>query len=624
MMSSKIERARFSRPVSIGGGAAAVVLVALLTWVDLSAQLNSRQPIPSPDGKYFAYFDSTDVPRMVSRGSEELIISTVRGQEVARFVMMAGTISWSNAGDLAVVNANYNYAALIANSDGRFLPVKYLRYAHAAPLWSTDGTKIAYVPWQSDGGGISIYDFLQTRRAAVPFPAGFRFERPLPLFWSPGSGLLFFLNGVGPAVVLDRVEIQSGNLQQLARGEQSWRISPLERPRLSPDGTKIYLPPPLHSVIDAQTGQSVWTLPPPSKVSWFLWSEDGHQIYYQRGESSDAIVAHDLTESTDHLILDHAEPGGFFSADGESYFYRVDLLRPPFGAWQSIRDWLKLQWGWQQEDVAGRSSTPMGRALLRPEVQTRDGLISMSRDDYMRVRYGLYEPQSRKFSKFVFPTEGEDLFRSMRLQAITLLGALLYGALAFYMLRMPQSSPSRALYILALILMVLFASLNANYTVIDFFHGSRWNLVGAILTAKVMTVTSFRFALLQGQLICLILALAILPPSFLHFVFVFPEGNQFLADRTKLKLVLYAAECLPLLGTLWAFNVSGESMASFPILPWVYYIAGFVIPLSTLFAFLHHHFHPPACGAPKQFRWAIMAMAAPLAALAGLELLHIF
>src|SRR5579863_6181979 len=168
MMKSKIERARISRLLLIGVGTAAALLAAMLAWADLSSPLNSRHPVPSPDGRYFAYFDSIDFPRYVSRGPKELIISTLRGQEVARLVVMGGTLSWSNAGDLAVVNANHDDAALIANSDGRFLPVKYLRYSHAAPRWSTDGTKIAYAPLESDGGGISIYDFLQTRWAAVP------------------------------------------------------------------------------------------------------------------------------------------------------------------------------------------------------------------------------------------------------------------------------------------------------------------------------------------------------------------------------------------------------------------------------------------------------------------------
>jgi hypothetical protein len=535
MAKSKIERALISRLLLIGAGIAAALLTGLLTWVNLSAQLNSRQPVPSPDGKYFAYFDSIEIPRPASRGQSELIISRVSGQEVARFVMAAGTISWSNAGDLAVVNGDRNQAALIANSDGRFLLVKNLVLARGTePRWSTDGTKIAYVQPESDGAGISIYDFLQTRSAEVPFPAGFRLDAPLPLFWSPGSGLLFFLNGVGPVVVLERVEIQSGELQPLAAGNQSWRASYIEQPRLSPDGTKIYLPPPLHSLIDSQTGQTLWALPTGSRVEWPLWSANGHQIYYARGDGSGAIIAHDLTNSTDHVILDHAEPGGFFSADGESYFYRTDQHHRPANAWQSARDWLKSQWGWQQRNVGSRSSRPMGRVLLQPGEQTRDGLIAMSRDDCLRVRYGLYEPKSRTFSEFVFPTDGEDLIRTARSQAFTLVSVLLYGALAFYVLMMlPRSFPSRALYILSLILMVLFASLNSKYTVIDLWHGYPWNLGDSIL-------------------------------------------------------------------------------------------AGSVIFLSTLFAFLHNYRHPPEREVWKRFRWVMITMAVPLAALAGRELLRIF
>lgn len=625
MLTPKIERALTSRLFLIGVGAAAAMLAALLTWADLSARLDSRQPVPSPDGKYFAYFDSIDVPPVVPGSSNELIISTVRGHEVARFAMMAGTISWSNAGDLAVFNANYRYAALIANSDGRFLPVKYLRYAHATPRWSTDGTKIAYVRGDSDVGGISIYDFLQTRETSVPIEARSRLDAPIPLFWSPGSGLLFYLNGMGPAVVLEQVDIQTGELQSLAKGNQSWRVSPQEQPRLSPDGTKIYLPLPLHSVIDSQTGQTLWTLPTASIVSQPLWSAEGRKIYYLRGDGSGAIVAHDLSNSTDRLIPGHAEPGGFFSAEGESYFYRSDLLRPPAGAWPAVRDWLRPQWGWRQRDVAAHSSMSMGRSLLQLGEQTRDGLILMSRDAYLGVHYGLYEPQARTFSKFIFPTDREDLLGTVRLQAITLASVLLYGALALYIFTIwPRSSSSRALYILSLILMVLFASLNARDTITDFCLGAAWNLGGAMMAAKLMTVTSFRLALLQGRLVCLTVAIALLPPALLHFVFVFPEGSQFLTGRKKIKLLLYVAACIPLAGTLWALNVSGTTIFPFPALTWVYDIAGTVILLSILFASLHYNLHQPAHRAPERFRWVIIAMVVPLAALAERELLHIF
>ncbi|HLY59734.1 MAG TPA: hypothetical protein VKV95_03110 [Terriglobia bacterium] len=622
---SKIERTLGWRPVVYGGGAAAVVLSALLTWANLSAPLNSRQPVPSPDGKYFAYFDPIEVLPPVPGGPIELIISKISGQEVARFSLSAETISWSNAGDLAVVNSNRSRAVLIANSDGRFLRVEDFIFSHATPRWSTDGTKIAFVQGESDSVGISIYDFLQTRAAILPFPSRTRLEAPLPLFWSPGSRLLYFLNGAGPRVVLERVDIQSGELQPLATGDQSWRLSPMDQPQLSPDGTRIFLPLPLNSVIDAQTGKTVWTCPAAGKVEWGLWSADSHQIYYSRGDGSGVTVAHDLTNSTDHLVLDHAEPGGFFSADSESYFYRDPQSRLTFDARQSLRNWLKTEWGWQQEGVASRSRTALGRVRLEPREQTRDGLIIMSRDQYMRVRYGLYDPQSRTFAAFVFPTDGEDLFRSARSQTLTLVSILLYVALASYILmRAPHNSPARALYMLSLILMVLFASLSDLDGVTDFWHEVPWTLGGAILTAKLMTITGSGLAFLQGRLICRTIALALLPPAILHFEFVFPEENQFLARRKKLKLLLYAAAFLPLAGASWAFNRTGETADTFLILMLLYYIAGIVIALSTLFALFHHHRHPPERHARIRIRRLMLVLAVPMAALAGRELLHIF
>lgn len=464
MMRLRIERALISRPVFIGGGAAAVALAALLTWVNLSSQLDSRQPVPSPDGKYFAYFDSIQPFLPAAQSHDALIVSTLDGHEVARFSIPAGNISWSNAGDMAVVHADQHLAVLIANSDGRFLPVKNLEFEQGTELrWSTDGTKIAYIQPQSLGGGISIYDFLQTRSSSVPLPAGFGFDVPLPLFWSPGSEMLFFLNGGEHTVVLNRVEVQSGRLQPLAGGNGSWRASVGGRPRLSPDGTKIYLSPPLNSVIDAQSGLTLWTLPPASKAGWSLWSGRGHRIFYLRGDGSGAIVAHDLTNSTDQVILNHAEPGGFFSADDRNYFHRLPQPLVPEGAGPSFAGWLRLQWGWQQEEVGARSEFPLGRTLLQPWEQSRDGLILASHASLARVRYGLYDPQSRTFADFVFPTDGEDLFRKARSQSFILASVMLYGALAFYVfIKLPPSPSVRTFYILSLTLMVLIAGLGAQ------------------------------------------------------------------------------------------------------------------------------------------------------------------
>src|SRR5689334_10275219 len=117
MTTAKIARALISKPAFTGGGVAVIVLAALLIGVDLSAPLNFRQPVPSPDGKFFAYFDRTEPASLAVRNPYQLIVSKSRGQEVARFSNSDGTISWSNAGDLAVIDAGRNRAALIANSD---------------------------------------------------------------------------------------------------------------------------------------------------------------------------------------------------------------------------------------------------------------------------------------------------------------------------------------------------------------------------------------------------------------------------------------------------------------------------------------------------------------------------
>jgi hypothetical protein len=626
MMKSQFKRALISWPVFTGGGTAAVGLAVLLTWVNLSAWLNSRQPVPSTDGKYFAYFNSTRAFPTAGQNDYDLIVSESDGHEVAHFSVGVGAISWSNAGDLAVVDVKRNQAALIAKSEERFLPVRNLVLARGTePRWSTDGTKIAYVQPEMDGGGISIYDFLQTRSSAVPFPAGFHLDAPLPLFWSPGGGTLFFLNGEKHSVVLERVEIQSGKLQPLAAGSGSWRASFSSRPRLSPDGTKIYLPPPLNSVIEAQTGRTIWTLPAASRVGWSLWSAEGHRLYYQRGGSLGAVVAHDFVNSTDQVILIHAEPDGFISVDGESYFHR--LPQPWQAAYaDSFGDWLRLQWGWRQHLIASDSEVPLGRALLQPWAETRDGLILMFRDDYARVRYGLYDSQSQTLAEFVFPTGWQDLFQQARAQAFILVSVLLYGALAFLVyLKRTGSPPARAFFILSLTLMVLFASLTARDTLASIeVAPTPWNTADLTLMAAGWRAANIRLALLGGARAWFAIALALLPPVLLHFTLAIVEGNQFLTDRKWLKSVLYGAACLPFIRLILEFSGAGPTNILLSYLPGLFYIAGTVVVIAALFVLLGNYRKPREHRAVHQFRWAIFALAVPLAGLAGRWVLHIF
>ena len=622
-MVKQLNWVRASAVVYMAGGIAAMLLAGLLIWSEITAPLNFRQPVPSPDGKFFAYFDLTRNRFPHLQGGYDLIISTVQGAARARFPMPPGIISWSNASYLAVIDETNSEAMLIPNNEGRFLLLSQLAFAPGTePEWSADGTKLAYVlPGRESG--MAIYDFQQTQKFPILLPEGFRFIEPIPLFWSPGSSDLFFLNGKDQSVVLNRVNISAGLVQELAKGNSAWKVSSHTLPRLSPDGTKIYLPPPLHSVIDARNGETLYKLPPATKVLWPSWSADSHKIYFASLDVSGPIAAHDLADSTDSVILAQAHPGGFLSMDGRSYIFRASPHRWPSDFRPLLTQWLETQWGWQQLDLASGTPHRLGRTDLSPWEQTLDGSILTAHDDLVRVHYGFYDPKTREFSSFTFPTDWEDLFRQIKTELIVLASVLLYAALAFlvYWMR-PGSPPARALYLLSLVLMVVFTALSAVDAVIPLANApSPSNIKFQDLIAFGWVPIGARAWFLEGQLWLLVLAIALVPPSLLHFALVFPERNRFLDRKTALKTLLYIAAFAPLLGVVQMLSGHAVSGAVQPILIGFYLIAGPVVVITALFALLYSFRHPPDRRARDQVRWVSVAFAGPPAGLVGLWLL---
>ena len=72
-----------SRVAYLAAGVVTLAFVIVLGWFDLAIPLNIRQPVASPDGDYFAYFDRAE-GRAGAEKASDLIISTPAGQIVAR------------------------------------------------------------------------------------------------------------------------------------------------------------------------------------------------------------------------------------------------------------------------------------------------------------------------------------------------------------------------------------------------------------------------------------------------------------------------------------------------------------------------------------------------------------
>lgn len=615
-MLPNLEKAFRSRPVFLGGGALAVLLVAGLATMGVVSPLNRRQPVPSVDGKYFAYFGQLTRGWDQQAGPCDLVIATSSGAMVARYRLDPGWLSWSNAGDLLVVNEQRHEATLVPNTAGTFIVLTTLSLAPGAqPRWSRSGTKLAYVRSGRGGPQIAVYDLLQTQSVEVPLPAGFRLLHPILLSWSPGGEELFFINRQGEEVSLDKLNIFSGALQVLAQAPAGWAGTAVGLPHISPEGARFYLPPPLNSVMDAETGQTLWTLPAGARALESPWSADGNQMYYVRpdGLNRGRIFVHDFPTGSDRVLLSGVDSHGFFSLSGQSYFFRIPTA-PPLTLWDRVRAWRRSQWGWQQVDVVTHAAQPMGRRELWPWEQSNQGAILMSQDDYSRVRLGLYQPDARTFSAYRFPTEHEEVVGHLKSHATLLFALFFYAFLGFFVyLKRPGEASARALYVFSLVLGIFFAGLHLLQTLPSSYHfPGEFPFGASTLEALGWLPLLPRAGLVAEKFFLCAFGMALLPPALLHFAAAFPEGDPSGARSRGLRGALYAAAFLPAAGM-----VAAASIPSFP-----YELRSLMFGLSAiggggavifLVLGLWRAFrHPPNRRVRAQVRWVAMGFALPL------------
>ena len=607
-----------SRIAFLLGGLASLVLVGFLLWAGFSIPLNSRRPVPSPDGKYFAYFNPVEAEADAGAASFELILAQPRGKLLGRLPIAPGGVAWSNAGHLVVVHADGTQATLIANAGDRFLVLtKIPLYPGAEPRWATDGTKLAAVRTTEAGPQLAIYDIQQPQAFPVPFPADFHLNQPRLLAWSPGSEFVYFLNAEGKEFLLQRVDVRGGNVQTLARGI----LQPGEKlPRMSPDGSKFFLREPQNSVIDTQTGSVVWTLPPGAEALWWPWSPDSRGLFYARAANSSEVLVHDFASSSDPVMVSGAKSNGFFAVDGRTYFFRDSSAAPQAGA-NGEGGWRRDSWGWQQIDRASPAPLSLGRTELWPWEQTLEGFILARQDAYTQVRYGLYDPDTRTLEPYVFPTEQEDLRRQVRAQRLLLVTAAIYALLAgISLVRRPASRSARTFYILALFVLALICTQLIGAPEAVLRGTSPYRMRPEEIAALGWSMTSALPQLVFERVRLTIAGLwALLPLAALQFGLAFPDKSRTLRQNPTWTLAAYGAALLPVVAT--ALSHLGVNLP-LGLVPGLLVASGGAVAAVWVMRLAANLRRPPDPRSGVQVRWVAAALSLLITGTVALLLLR--
>ena len=601
-MSQTKKGSLLTRLAFVLGGLATLLLAGFFLWAGFSAPLSSRRPVPSPDGKYFAYFNRSEDAN--GSGSDELIVARPQGRLLARLQLAPGELSWSNADHLVVVDEAGTQATLVANADERFVVVTRIPLnPGAAPLWAPDGNKLAIVRAVEAGPQLAMFDVQQPQAFPIPLPEGIRLVQPRLLSWSPGGEYLFFLNTQGPESVLQTVEVRSGNVKVLERGA----TPPAQRaPQVSPDGTKVYLRSPQNAVISAQTGETLWTLPPRSDGLWRPWSPDSAGLFFSREDRPTEIFLHDFANASDQVVISGARPNGFFAQDGRTYFFR-DPLPPTQSPDSGPDDWQRDNWGWQQADRSSPTPQSLGRVELWPWEQTLDGMVLARQDEYTKVRFGLYDPEVRTFEPYSFPTDEADFRRQMRAHRLALFTVAIFVFLAAVVLATRSGSASgRAFYILSLVVMALICARltgtleGAEKITSPFRMGpEEMQALGWSMSSALPQFVFSRLSLVLSGL------WALLPLVALHFGLVFPDTSRAVVPKKSLRLTLYGLGLLPLAG-----GILGRFVNGFPPTAQrgLVYLAGAAATGVWIFNLVRNYQNPQSKRSGQQARWVIAAL----------------